>query len=74
MVNKLQSDKLYGRLFIYYIVDDNQEVYDNALDAAEKNHDISKYVSNEYILKKILLDISKNEIFDYGTISQAFKE
>lgn len=71
-VNNLLSDKLYGRLFIYYIVDSNQEMYQNALDAAEKNHDISKYINNEYILKKISLDISKNEIFDYKTISQAF--
>ena len=72
LVNDLLSDKLYGGLFIYYIVDDSQEVYDDALDAAEKNHDISKYINNEYILKKISLDIFKDETFDYEAISQAF--
>ena len=72
LVNDLLSDKLYGGLFIYYIVDDSQEVYNDALDAAEKNHDISKYINNEYILKKISLDIFKDETFDYEAISQAF--
>lgn len=72
LVNDMLSDKLYGRLFIYYIVDGNQELYADALDAAEKNHDISKYINNEGLLKEILLDISKDKNFDYDTIPQAF--